>query len=107
MPDKNSFNDLILHDGPISSIEINWEKKICAIKLAVFIIKDEFAVDCILQFDEVSRVDVPLQSPWADSVYINEQREEAGGVFLIEMQSGDEIRITAKSFKLVRVNAAA
>jgi len=41
--------------------------------MAVFLVKGEFAVDCILQFDEISNVNVPLQSPWNNSVFINEQ----------------------------------
>jgi hypothetical protein len=102
MPENVIFEKIELHDGHISSIELDWEKKTCTIKLAAFLDPGKNAVDCRLLFENVSNLSIPHQAPWGESVFINEHRRDASNVFTIEMQSGDEIRVTADVVKLVR-----
>jgi hypothetical protein len=102
------FENLHLHDAYLTSILFDWEKDICSFTMSAFldgIGKD--GMDCILQFDRVSRVEIPHEAPWGKSSYVHTIREPAEGTFIIEMQSGDEIRIAAESFTITKTEPAA
>jgi hypothetical protein len=87
-----NFSDLQIHDSAVQSIFVDWETKSCVIKI------DTAAGLMILHFFEVSKVTVPIEAPWGDSLCINSTNGFCAGEFKIEMQSGDVISIVAIRF---------
>lgn len=53
-----------------------------------------------LIFEEVTDISIPHQNPWGSSVSLNEIRISRDATYEIEMQSGDVIRINAKTWRL-------
>ena len=70
--------------------------------LAAFLEVGREAVDCAIRWDEVTSVRITRLSQWGESVSVNQQRIESGGAYVLEMQSGDEIRINAAGVRLER-----
>jgi hypothetical protein len=97
------FEDLPLHDAILEGISIQWDRSRCILTVAAFVTRGEPAQPCVLTFDRISRVVVPHEEPWGRSGHIYGQRSGADGMYVIEMQSGDEIQITAGSFDFARV----
>ena len=93
-----SIENLPLHDAIIERVEVVWSDRIVKIQLKAFTEKGKNAVPHSLQFDEVTNIQVPHESPWGDSVFINGV-SGANGTCKIEMQSGDLISISATSYK--------
>jgi hypothetical protein len=96
----DSFTLLPLHDASLNSIRIDWPERLCVMALLVFLRPGADAQECELRFTGVDNLVVPHRAPWGPSSYVNEQRRE-GRVFVIEMQSGDELRIEADRAELV------
>jgi hypothetical protein len=61
----------------------------------------EPAIPHELTFRGVTAVHFPHEAPWGESTHINSPRCESSDVFVIEMQSGDEIRVRADTFEFV------
>jgi hypothetical protein len=87
-----------LHDWTLISINFEWRAGRVVVEL-----EDSAFVRRTLVAESVSLLDVPQDKPWGPSVSVNEvveaQAESGSGRCLkIEMQSGDVIRIDARSF---------
>ena len=93
------FSSLPLHDGILHELRLDWKQRTCLASISAFVNRGENAVPREILWRDVSEVFVPHQNPWGPSVFINTKSVDARGVFVIEMQSGDEIRIHAKSFE--------
>jgi hypothetical protein len=103
---SESFISWNLHDGELQSIQIDWEKRICRLMLSAFLDQGKDAVDCTIIFERVADIQIPHRAPWGESVFINSQHLNGSETFVIEMQSGDEIRISAGSAILTRQSGA-
>jgi hypothetical protein len=102
MLNSESFASWNLHDGELQSIQIDWEKRLCRLMLSAFLDQGRDAVECTIVFDRVADIQIPHRAPWGESVFINSQHVSGNETFVVEMQSGDEIRISADSATLTR-----
>jgi hypothetical protein len=94
----DSFGDWPLHDGVPGPITLDWEARTCRMELeSAFFRHGEDAQPGVIEWREVT---VTRHEAWGPSVFINSQRREGEREFVIEMQSGDEIRVTAGSASL-------
>jgi hypothetical protein len=77
---------------------VDWKRRTCTAQLDVFADRSKDAVPHVVTWHGVEEVFIPHRNPWGPSTSINSARTEASRVYIIEMQSGDEIRITAERF---------
>lgn len=89
-----------LHDWTLSLVTYDWEESRCALLLD----GPETRKELIAQ--NVSDLRVPHHNDWGPSVHVNAVKgpvSQGDGMYVltIEMQSGDEISITATEFALV------
>ena len=94
------IESLPLHDAVLDSINLSLEKKLCRFYLHAFSIPGKTAIPHALEFEAVELVNAPLTDPWGPSPHINTVSQSAEG-FLIEMQSGDTIKVKARSFSFI------
>ncbi len=94
----SNFENLPLHDAVVENIDIKWGSSFVGINLYAFVNKAERALPFILKFIGVTEIQVPHNSPWGESVYVNRVGVE-NERFYIEMQSGDMLAIKANDFK--------
>lgn len=94
------FNDWPLHDAVVRSIRLDWEAGRVTLDAEVFFTHEEHAKAASIEWSGVRELHVPRRQPWGPSYMINGQRT-AGGAFIFEMQSGDEVRVVADSVELV------
>lgn len=92
-----------MHDWTLVAVNLNWNEA----RLEMSVV-DRLSVERCLLFEGVRGVAVERQLPWGPSNSINEVsllKECEQGVFTVrfEMQSGDEITVTAGSCKLDQV----
>lgn len=94
-----------LHDAVLASLPFDWKDRSCVVTLAAFLDPGQPAVACSITFEDVSDLSVPHHRPWGPSVHVNDlvRTDEA---FVLEMQSGDAIRIVAARVRLVRSDRA-
>lgn len=82
---------LPLHDATLKSVELVWADSTCTLYLAT----DAFP-NCALIFSGVSEAVLPKAQPWGPSSSINGFKGQSG-LYEIEMQSGDVLRIIASN----------
>lgn len=87
-----------LHDWTLIGIGFEWHAGRVVVEL-----EDNALARRTLTAESVSLLDVPQDKPWGPSVSVNEAVETQTGsgdgrCLQIEMQSGDVIRIYARSF---------
>jgi hypothetical protein len=95
------FSALPLHDGILYELRLDWEQRTCIAFISAFVTRGQDAVRRQILWRDVSEVSVPHRNPWGPSVCINRKSVDSSGVFVIEMQSGDEITIHARAFEFV------
>ncbi len=91
------FEALPLHDAILKTINVDWENRSLVITLHAFTVKGSDALPHVLKFENASSIEVPHDSPWGASVFINRVLL-MGNSCEIEMQSGDVIKITAENY---------
>jgi len=84
------FDDLPLHDALLAAIHVSWEAARCDLRLRPVGLPSHYLV-----FEGFSLIELPRREGWGPSSSINTLREAQHGVFEIELQSGDIIRIEA------------
>jgi len=87
------FEKLSLHDATLLEIRCEWKASQCLFSLSTSHGNSE------LVFEGVTDISIPHNNPWGPSVSVNETRKLPESAYEIEMQSGDLIRITAKSWR--------
>ena len=87
-----------LHDAVLDSVRFDWKDRACVIALVAFLEEGRDAQPCELLFAGYGHAS-PANSP---GFLPREWQTETDGTFVIETQSGDEIRVTARSAHLVR-----
>jgi hypothetical protein len=90
-----TFSSLPLHDAVLKELTVDWASRTCVAEVSAFVdgLKSP-AQERRIVWRRIEEVVVPRRAPWGDSVHINSAREE-DGQFVIEMQSGDVIRVAA------------
>jgi hypothetical protein len=94
------FSSLPLHDALLQSVEMQWEQKLCRIKVAAFVSREHSAVPYLLEFSGVTSLIMLHKEPWGPSSSVN-STAFASDTFRIEMQSGDIIELVASHFKFI------
>ena len=100
----SGFEDLPLHDAIVHRIALLWKERTIEFEILAFAEHGKDAFPHRLQFIGVKNFNCPHHSPWGDSFQINEATCKEGK-FLIEMQSGDEIRVEAAGYSFVSANS--
>ena len=89
-----SFASLPLHDAILKELHVDWSARTCVAEVNAFVIRDKNAQPHKIVCQKVRKITVPHEEPWGPSVFINTVRQEED-CYIVEMQSGDEIRIIA------------
>ena len=97
-----TLSELPLHDAILRDLRVSWLDQTCVASVDAFVEGLSRAVQSRqIIWTKVVRVDVPIRLPWGPSNQINLVSEEGVGVHLIEMQSGDVIRVEAANVRFV------
>jgi len=94
------FSSLPLHDAILKELRVDWAARTCIAEVEAFVARDQNAQPHKIVWQKVRKITLPHEDPWGPSVFINTVREEED-CFVVEMQSGDEIRITAATFEFL------
>jgi hypothetical protein len=103
---KGEFEAWPLHDAVLGPLTLDWQARTCRLELDVFFRRGEDARPAMVEWQGVSAVSVSRNDPWGPSDHVNGQRCEGDRGYVIEVQSGDEIRVTADSATLHERRAA-
>jgi hypothetical protein len=103
---QGSFEEWPLHDAVIGRLEVDWEQRVARLDLDLVISPNENGRRAVLEWQGVTRVELTRTEEWGPSSSVNSLRREREGEYVVEVQSGDEIRVTADSASLERKNAA-
>jgi hypothetical protein len=97
---SEQFSSLPLHDATLCELYFDWAEKVCTAKVIAFVhsLKQSAEARQIV-WHNVREVSILHHAPWGKSSQINAARVELGDIFILEMQSGDEIRIAAGKFE--------
>lgn len=88
-----SFSALPLHDAILASVLMEWPEARCTFKVGPVGIGAH-----VIVFSGVRHLDIPREQLWGPSRSINVVREQ-DGVYEIELQSGDVLRIAANAWE--------
>lgn len=100
------FETWPLHDALLGPLTLNWQARTCRLSLDVFFHRGEDAHPAVVEWRGVSALSVSRDEPWGPSGHVNGQRREGRRIYVIESQSGDEIRVVADSATLFGGGAA-
>ena len=83
-----------LHDATLLSVEFNWRERRCT-----FFFQggpgDGLQDDFTVIFNDVTKLTIPSEQPWGSSLSLLEVDSVDTGRYVLVMQSGDEIWISA------------
>jgi hypothetical protein len=85
-----SFETLPLHDARLAAIYVSWEAARCDLRL-----RPVGLAPHVLVLEGFTGIELPRRESWGPSSSVNETRQPAEGLFGIELQSGDLLRIEA------------
>ncbi len=98
---NKNISELNLHDASISKISYLLGENILELNISAFLDgKSKKGRNCVLKFTGVELINIPHVNPWGSSNFIHTAKQ-AGNKYIIGMQSGDMIKITASSFTLI------
>jgi hypothetical protein len=91
-----------LHDAVVGPIVLDPEDQTCRLDLDVFFESGEDARPATVEWTDVTGLAFSHEAPWGRSahVYVNRQWREGERVYVLELQTGDEVRVTAGSASL-------
>ncbi|MGD1001703.1 MAG: hypothetical protein ABSA67_13500 [Candidatus Brocadiia bacterium] len=97
--EKLQIAALPLHDAVLYCLRVDWSSRTCTADMSAFVDGlNHWAQPRRLTWKKIQEVVIPLREPWGPSEQINSARQEEGA-YLVEMQSGDVIRIVAESIE--------
>ncbi|MGF1740908.1 hypothetical protein L4C34_07495 [Vibrio profundum] len=96
------FEDLPLHDAVVKDFCFLWEQSVVEIHLSVFKTFKERAKPHLLKFYDVRELYCPQKCDWGMSAHVN-SNEFKDGLYMIQMQSGDVVQVTAGHFELTEI----
>ena len=85
-----TFNSLPLHDAVLAQIYISWEAARCDLHLCPVGLESH-----LLVFEGFTNIELPRRENWGPSSSILALAQPHRGLFEIELQSGDTIRVEA------------
>jgi len=85
-----TFSSLPLHDASIAATYIGWEAARCDLRL-----RPVGLLSHLLVFEGFTNIELPRRESWGPSSSVNSLAQPHEGLFEIELQSGDTIRIVA------------
>ena len=91
-----------LHDALVERITLHWTDRTVTFELLAFVRRDQSATPHELCFSGVRDFHCPHLSPWGESFYVNSAEGDSGS-FMLQMQSGDEIRVLADGFRFTSI----
>jgi hypothetical protein len=83
-----------LHDVVLMRVQFEWHAATCTCW-----VEPVGMAPHVLSFFGVRDLHIPREQPWGPSVSINAVREETSGIYQIELQSGDVLRVVARSWE--------
>jgi hypothetical protein len=89
-----TFAALPVHDATLTGVHFDWAKARC-----IFSVVPVGLDPHRLVFSGVSELHIPRHEPWGPSTSVNGIRENAPGIFEVELQSGDVLRIVASAWE--------
>lgn len=92
-----AFALLPLHDACLQECSLNWSTGLLRLTLDT-----THLGRCELRFFGVSQLHVPRTQPWGPSTQVLNSLREGPADFVIELQSGDQIRVCAAAWQWVR-----
>jgi hypothetical protein len=95
---------LPLHDAIVQRIIMLWRERTVEFELLAFSEKGKDASPHMLRFLKVTYFTCPHVSPWGESFHIN-SASGSQGHFIMEMQSGDEIKIEAGEYNFTPIGS--
>lgn len=95
-----TFDTLPLHDASLEAIYINWEAARCDLRLTPVGLPSH-----LLVFEGFTNIDLPRRESWGSSSSVNTLAQPHEGLFEIELQSGDTIRVQASHWAFRPENA--
>jgi hypothetical protein len=78
-----------LHDATLLSLAFDWKKSECTVSIKLH------ARLATLTWRAVTRVSITKEQPWGPSVSVNSLEQVAEHSWVMEIQSGDHLRIDA------------
>ena len=93
------FDALPLHDATLSTLTIEWPRRSCTLVFTLVHQPGQSPSAGTLTFDGLREASLPLQEPWGRSNSVNAASCPEAGVFVIELQSGDQLRFVATGYK--------
>jgi hypothetical protein len=84
------FTSLPLHDALLAFVDISWEAARCELRLHPISMPTHR-----LRFEGFTHLEFPRRESWGPSSSVNTLAQPQEGLFEIELQSGDIIRIEA------------
>ena len=102
VPETPPFEEWPLHDAVVGPFTLDVESETCALELDVFFERGEDARPARVEWDGVTGFTLGLAYGWGRSSFasVNRQWRDQSGVYVIELQTGDEVRVTARSARL-------
>jgi hypothetical protein len=94
------FADLPLHDASVHTMDLDWKAGVFRINLSVFFDRTQDAKHSELIFWAVTGLEIPREAPWGHSIYVNSALFEPPNLYVLQMQSGDVLKIRAGAFQL-------
>lgn len=95
-----TFDTLPLHDASLEAIYISWEAARCDLRLRPVGLPSH-----LLVFEGFTNIDLPRRESWGPSSSVNTLAQPREGLFEIELQSGDKIRVQASHWAFRPENA--
>jgi hypothetical protein len=89
-----SLHTLPLREAVLLDVTFHWQSGRCTCSFQ----PDELEQH-VLIFSGVRELHVPCQQPWGPSSLLNSVREKGEGLYELELQSGDVIRIAAAQWE--------
>src|SRR5688572_13699951 len=95
-----TFAAVPVHDSTLTGVRFDWANARCILSVVPVGLDSHQLV-----FSGVSELHIPRHEPWGPSKSVNVLRERESGVFEVELQSGDVLRIVAAAWEFRREQA--
>ncbi len=96
-----------MHDAIVGTFALNIEAEACSLDLDVFFERSDDARPARIEWEGVTGFAVGLKYEWGRAAYASIDRQwRDGGVYVVELHTGDAVRITAENARLLDLGAA-
>ena len=101
------FEEWPLHDAVVGTFALNLEAETCSLDLDVFFGAGEDARPARIEWASVIAFTVVMDYDWGQSAYVTIDRQRRGSddAYVLELHTGDPVRIKAASAHLFDLRA--